>query len=215
MINKTHNCENFPPLTAQVELDLLEVLLQPEDATYPWNPADDEAEAYFLELERQFVMQDLLEEELDNRAQSFYGKLDTLWSEVAECSHYKCDPKSETLDSLQATLHTSFAAKIPHGWLDAIAQKATEIFASQQSMGEQLIECVQAVLPTWGADDLSVFARPYAYAMRSSEREPQNMTSIMNENKDWTSLSEIEQAKVSVAIAYYALKQLNNSQTEA
>jgi hypothetical protein len=215
MINKTHNSENFSALTSQVELELLAVLLEPEDATYPWNPADHEAEAYFTELEGQFAMQDLLEEELHTRAQSFYGKLDNLWSEVANCLHYKCTTSSGILNSLQETLHTTFAAKIPHGWLDAIAQKATEIFASQQSMGEQLVECVQAVLPTWGADDLSVFARPYAYAMRSSEQ--QNMTAIINniENKDWTSLSEIEQAKVSVAIAYYALKQLNNLQTEA
>lgn len=216
MINNIHNSENFPPLTSQVELELLEVLLEPEDATYPWNPADDEAEAYFTDIERQFVMQDLLEEELHTRAQSFYGKLDTLWSKLGNASHYKCNTTSRgILSSLQETLHSTFAAKIPHNWLDAIAEKATEIFTSQQSMGEQLVECVQAVLPTWGADDLSVIARPYAYAMRSSE--PQNMKAIVNnvENKDWTTLSEIEQAKVSVAIAYYALKQLNNLQTEA
>ncbi|MBD2437074.1 hypothetical protein [Nostoc sp. FACHB-110] len=215
MINKTHNSENITHLTSQVELELLEALLEPEDATYPWNPADDEAETYFVEMERQFVMQDLLEEELHTRADSFYGKLDSLWSEVTNCSYYKCNTRSSILTGLQETLHTAFAAKIPHGWLDAIAQKATEIFASQQSMGEQLVECVQAVLPGWETDDLAVFARPYAYAMRSSE--PQNLTAIINNvaSKDWASLSEIEQAKLSVAIAYYAIKQLDNSQTEA
>jgi hypothetical protein len=215
MINKTHNSENFNPLTSQVELEFLDVLLEAEDATYPWNPADDEAEAYFTEMERQFVMQDLLEEELDTRAQSFYGKLDTLWSEVVNNSQYKCTIAGGIFSRLQESLYASFAANIPHAWLDAIAQKATEIVASQQSMGEQLVECVQAVLPSWGADDLSVFARPYAYAMRSSES--QSMAAIISnvENKDWTNLSEIEQAKVSVAIAYYALKQLDNLQTEA
>lgn len=216
MINKTHNSENITRLTSQVELELLQVLLEPEDDAYPWNPAAEEAEAYFTEIDRQFAMQDLLEEELNTRAESFYGKLDSLWSEVTQSSHYKCNTSSSIFTSLQETLHTTFAAKIPHGWLDAIAQKASEIFASQQSMGEQLVECAQAVLPNWGADDLAIFARPYAYAMRSSS-EPQNMAAIINkvENQDWANLSEIEQAKLSVAIAYYALKQLDNLQTEA
>jgi hypothetical protein len=208
MINQPHISENFPHPTSQVELELLEVLLESEDVAYPWNPADEEAEAYFTEVERQFVMQDLLDEELHTRAESFYGKLDALWSELT-LSYYECSAKNNAiLNSLQETLHTSFAAKIPHGWLDAIAQKATEIFTSQQSMGEQLVECVQAVLPSWGADDLSVFARPYAYAMRSNESK--NLEAIISnvESKDWTSLSEIEQAKLSVAIAYYAIKQL-------
>ncbi|MBD2446607.1 hypothetical protein H6G76_05400 [Nostoc sp. FACHB-152] len=214
MINQPHISENFAHPTSQVELELLEVLLESEDAAYPWNPADEEAEAYFTEVERQFCLQDLLEEELHTRAQSFYGKLDTLWSEVTNLNYEHNTKNNSILNSLQASLHNSFASKIPYGWLDAIAQKAAEIFKSQQSVGEQLVECVQAVLPSWGADDLSVFARPYAYAMRSSESK--NLDAIISnvESKDWTSLSEIEQAKLSVAIAYYALKQLE-LQTEA
>ncbi|MBE9005279.1 hypothetical protein IQ259_09545 [Fortiea sp. LEGE XX443] len=215
MIKKINNSHNVPSLTNQVELELLEVLLQPEDSAYPWNPADDQAEAYFDELEQQFVKQDLLEDELHIRAQSFYEKLDTLWSEVASCSDYKCNTRVGIFESLCETLHNTFAVGVPTGWLNAIAQKATEVVAAQQSIGEQLVECVQTVLPTWGAEDLAVFSRPYVYTMRSSE--PQNLTSIIKkiENRDWTTLSEIEQAKVSVAIAYYALRQLDKLETEA
>jgi len=205
----------FSYLPSQVELELLEVLLEPEDATYPWNPADDESEGYFGELEQQFVMQDLLDEELTTRSQNFYEQLDTLWSEVETSSYYNCNTICASVDNLQETLRTAFVASVPQGWLNVIAQKATDIFASQQSIGEQLVQCVQAVMPTWQADDLFVLARPFAYAMRSSE--PQNLKSIISniENRDWTNLSEIEQAKISIAIAYYALKQLDSFQTEA
>ncbi|AFY42853.1 hypothetical protein [Nostoc sp. PCC 7107] len=214
MIKKINNSHNIPSSPTQVELEFLELLLQPEDAAYPWNPADDQAETYFDELEKQFAMQDVLEEELHTKAQSFYGNLDNLWSQVANCNDYKCTTNVSILDSLCETLHT-FAAGVPTIWLKAIAQKATEVVAVQQSINEQLVQCVQTVLPTWETDDLAVFARPYAYAMRSSEQ--QNLASVVNKikNRDWATLSEMEQAKVSVAIAYYALRQLDKLETEA
>jgi hypothetical protein len=199
---------------SQMELELLAVLLEPEDATYPWNPADDESEAYFDELEKQFAI-DLLDEELASRASTFYHQLDTLWSEVETSSCYNYNTINSVLAQLQESLPNLFISRLPQGWLNAIASKAGEIFTSSQSLAEQLAECVQTVLPTWGTDDLSVLTRPYVYAMRSSE--PQSLTSVMNnvENQEWTALSEIEQAKVSVAIAYYVLRQLDDSQPEA
>lgn len=215
MVKKMENSPNFSASPTPVELEFLELLLEPEDAAYPWNPADDQAQAYFDELEQNFGMQDLLDEELHARAESFYEKLDNLWSEVTHCLYYKCNTESGIFHSLCETLHNTFAAKIPTDWLNAIAQMATEVVVIEESIGEQLIQCVQAVLPDWNKDDLAVFARPYIYAMRSGE--PRNLTSIMNkvENRDWLTLSEIEQAKVSVAIAYYALRQLNRLQTKA
>ncbi|MBU7582459.1 MAG: hypothetical protein KAF91_06025 [Nostoc sp. TH1S01] len=215
MIKQVNNSNNVPPSATQVELEFLELLLQPEDAAYPWNPADDQSEAYFDELEQQFPMQDVLDEELHTRAQSFYGKLDNLWSQVATSADYKCTTEIRILDSLCETLQNTFAAGVPTGWLNAIAQKATEVAAIQQSISERLVQCVQTVLPGWETDDIAVFVRPYAYAMRSSEQ--QNLTSVMNKikNRDWATLSEIEQAKVSVAIAYYALRQLDTLETEA
>jgi len=208
MIKNINNTNNLPSLVNQVELELLEVLLETEDAAYPWNPADDQAETYFDELEQHFDIQDLSEEELHTRSQSFYEKLDNLWSQVASCSHYDCSIKVGIFNNLCENLRSTFVSGVPTGWLNMIAQKATEVVATQQSMGEQLIECVQSVLPDWCGEDLSVFARPYVYAMRSNEQK--NIASIVNkvENQDWTTLSEIEQAKLSVAIAYYALRQL-------
>jgi hypothetical protein len=212
MINKINNSDNFTSLPSQVELDFLAALLEPEDASYPWNPADQESEAYFCALEQQFMSDELWEEEqLTMRSQGFFQQLDALWLEDPIHS----PQKTNISQILFANLQGAFAAAVPQEWLNTIAQKATEIFTSQQSIGEQLVECVQGVLPTWGIEDLLVLARPYAYAMRSGE--PQNPGSVMTrlEDKDWTSLSDVEQAKVSLAISYYALTQLNSFQSES
>lgn len=208
MTSKVNSSDTFQALPYQVDLELLEALLEPDDATYPWNPADDESEAYFNQLEQQFVLLDLLEAELTTRAQDFYNHLDTLWSGITVCDNNTTE--QTVADHLQENLHTVFADSVPQTWLKAIAHKAAEIFASQQSTGEQLVECVQAVLPNWGVEDLLVLARPFAYAMRGSQQ--QSLASIMNHvgNRDWTGLSEIEQAKASLAIAYYALIELNS-----
>ncbi|MBN3909826.1 MAG: hypothetical protein HWQ35_25805 [Nostoc sp. NMS1] len=206
--------DTFSSLPSQVDLDLLEALLEPDDATYPWNPADEESEAYFHELEQQFGMQDLLEEELTTRSQDFYSNLDTLWSNISLTSSYHDNHQQALVLNLQEALRTTFAACVPQTLLNTIAQKATEIFTAQQSMGEQLVECVQTVLPTWGTEDLLVLARPFAYAMRSSEsKNAASAISNLN-NSEWTALSEVEKAKVSLAIASYAFTQLNQSQPE-
>ncbi len=206
MTNKFKASETFRPLTSQVKLEFLEALLEPDDATYPWNPADEESEAYFLQLEQQFLMQDVLEEELTPHSHAFYNQLDELWSNYKQdnCSTYQ-----SAVTTLQQSLQNSFSSSIPSSWLNVIVQKAAEIFNPKQSMSEQLIECVQSVLPTWGVEDLLVLSRPFAYAMRSSE--PQNLETVLSniDNREWATLSEIEQAKASLAIAYYILSQLN------
>jgi hypothetical protein len=214
MTHQIHQSEIFHLTQAQIDLELLEALLEPEDNTYPWNPIDQESDAYYQELEQQFLTSDVLDEELTTRSQSFYDQLDTLWSESCPSLCYNDTTESPVAANLQKTLQAHLALAIPQGLLKAIAQKATEIFSTQQTMGEQMIQCVQAVLPTWGAEDLFVLARPYAYAMRSSE--PQNLETVLGkvDNRDWNALSEIEQAKVSLAIAYYALSELNSFQGE-
>ncbi|MDF5723378.1 MAG: hypothetical protein PUP91_23480 [Rhizonema sp. PD37] len=212
MVPKINGLENSDTLPSQVELELLQALMEPDDGTYPWNPVDEESETYFLQLEQQFIIQDLLDEELNERSQALYNQLDHLWL------NYKNDDGdiptiAET--QLHETLHKSFGSRIPEGWLDKIARKATEIFNSTQSVNDRLVKCVQAVLPAWGSEDLLVFARSYTYATRSKAQE--NVEFVQNKvenSREWTTLSEIEQAKVSVAIAYHALTQLKNFQNE-
>ncbi|MDZ8089000.1 MAG: hypothetical protein RMY16_26140 [Nostoc sp. DedQUE12b] len=214
MVNKINGSDTFSSLPSQVDLELLEALLEPEDANYPWNPGDDESEAYFQELEHQFGIQDLLDEELMRRSQDFYGHLDTLWSGITLTPDFNDNPQQAVVLNLQETLRTNFSACVPQALLNTIASKAAEIFAARQLISEQLVECVQTVLPTWGTEDLLVLARPFTYAMRSSES--QNAVSTLNnlQNSEWTALSEVEKAKASLAIASYAFTQLNQSQPE-
>jgi len=40
MPKNINTSETFYPLPSQFDLELLSALLEPEDATYPWNPAD-------------------------------------------------------------------------------------------------------------------------------------------------------------------------------
>ncbi|MEH2057170.1 MAG: hypothetical protein V7K97_13625 [Nostoc sp.] len=214
MANKINGSDTFSSLPSQVDLELLEALLEPEDATYPWNPGDEESEAYFQELEQQFGMPDLEEEELMRRSPDFYSRLDTLWSDITSTPEYNDNRQQTVVLNLQETLRNSFSTCIPQVLLNAIATKAAEIFAARQLISEQLVECVQTVLPSWGTEDLLVLARPFAYAMRSSES--QNAASAISnlQNSEWTALSEVEKAKVSLAIASYAFTQLNKSESE-
>ncbi|MDZ8239811.1 MAG: hypothetical protein RMZ69_22105 [Nostoc sp. ChiQUE01a] len=214
MTNKINGSDTFSSLHSQVDLELLEALLEPDDATYPWNLADEESEAYFQELEQQFESQDLIDEDLTKRSQDFYNHLDTLWSAISfnESSNHNC--QQSIVLNLQETLCATFCTSVPQILLNTIATKAAEIFSRHQLRGEQLVECVQAVMPTWGEEDLLVLARPFAYAMRSNEsHNPASTISNLN-NREWTTLSEIEQAKVSLAIAYYALTQLSKYQSQ-
>ena len=202
----THKMKN----SDQVKLDLLNTILEPEDNNYPWNPADEVSEDYFFQLEQQFLIEDTFgEDELQSRSQAFYTHLDNLWSSMPVPSHYNDTTQENTIIKLQETLQSSFSTRVPQEWLKAIASRAAAIFGSTQTIGEQLALCVQTVMPTWGTEDLLVLARPFAYAMRGNESP--NGSSFVNilGTQDWTSLSEIEQARVSLAIAYYALNQLD------
>ncbi|MEH2004970.1 hypothetical protein [Nostoc sp.] len=214
MAKKNNGSDTFSSLPSQVDLEFLEALLEPEDATYPWNPGDDESEAYFQELEEQFGMQDLVDEELIRQSPDFYSHLDTLWSTIPSTPDDNHNLQQSVVLNLKETLHTTFCAYVPQEFLNAIASKAAEIFAARQLIGEQLVECVQTVLPTWGTEDLLVLARPFAYAMRSSESHNAGSALSNLKNSQWTALSEVEKAKVSLAIASYAFTQLNKSQSE-
>jgi hypothetical protein len=214
MTNLTHNFDNFQQVCSPAQLELLETLLEAEDTAYPWNPSQGESDDYFCTAEHQCRIQDLLDEELTVRSQSFYNQLDTLWSNVSAKQHYNCNTVVNLAIQLKENLIKRITARVPHELIEQIAEKAAEIFNPQQSMGEQLVSCVQAVLPNWGSDDLTVLARPFAYAMRNSEA--QNLETILDKvgEHDWQTLSEIEQARISVAIAYYALRQITSFQQE-
>ena len=155
-------------------------------------------------------MQDFSDLELSTSTDNFYQNLDTIWDQVAVLEN---NSSKNTVNYLQEVLQNAFSV-IPRGLLTAIAQKATKVSILEQSASEKLVECVQALLPSWEVDDLLVLARPFAYAMRSSE--PHTLTSLIRdfEERDWANLSEIEQAKITLAIADYALQHLSKPDSQ-
>jgi hypothetical protein len=212
MINKINGLDTYNFLPPSMDLEMLEALLQPEDGTYPWNLVDEESEAYFNELEQQFGCEELLAEDLTRRSQDFYQNLDAIWSQVY---HSKTDHDEQPAKGLQASLHSAFAAFVPSNLLNTIAQKALEIIKLELSASEQLVECVQALLPNFGTEDLFVLVRHVEPAMRSYDQNKLAVIISNIENRGWTGLSEIEQAKAAFAIAQYAFKEISDSENES
>jgi hypothetical protein len=163
----------------------------PENAAsklvYPWNPTTDASNDFFNAVDHADnadLLNSFTASELDEKATNFFNGLDQLWDQ-----------------SLQTTLARKFAT-VPAAMLAQIAAQATQIAKTSTELLDQLTTCVQSVLPEWALEDLQVLARPMAYAMRGDGAEPTT--------KDWAELSATEQAKLTLAIAHYALKQLQD-----
>ena len=195
---------------SQTELELLEALLATDDTTYPWNPTDLESEEYFNEYSQQFGLEDWSESEITARSDIFFSKLEQIWSQTVGL-------ESTDIYNLQAKLE-QLAASIPQDWLQAIAHKAYHVLADQKSITDKLVQCVKDLLPNWAEDDLQILARPFAYTMRGVDtipNTPEIESALSSTNRqEWAGLSEIEQARASLAIARYALAQLQKQGLE-
>jgi hypothetical protein len=194
MRNGTMPSDYFEHSQFQVELDdLLDAVLS-NDTPYPWDITDPAAASYIEKLDQEFSLDSWLDEEVAQRSQDFFARLDGVWT--------------------QTTLSQRFAAWAPQSVLNAIVQQAQKVVASNLSLADQLIQCVQESLPTWNIDDLQVLARPLAYAMRGVETETaQVVESTLQAVRplSWEELSELEQARLSLAIARCALAQLHQT----
>ncbi|AFZ31880.1 hypothetical protein Glo7428_3401 [Gloeocapsa sp. PCC 7428] len=201
--NPAQDGSKSPPSPAQ--LDLLAALLSSENATYPWNPADPETEIYFEEQDA--LVSEVSSAEFQARSQHFYSKLTELWSAVTPSKKNS----SSDIDCFPDWQH-DFASYVPHAWLEAIADRAKQVFPAPNSLTEKLVQCVRGLLPNFVEADLLVLARPFAQTLCSVKQESQAVMSHLHHH-DWDDLSEIEQAKASLAIARYALAQITVTET--
>ncbi|UBF26780.1 hypothetical protein K9N68_01945 [Kovacikia minuta CCNUW1] len=161
--------------------------------SYPWNPADPEAEKFFTELEQGFSLDDWSADEVASRSSNFFSQVNQLWSAA----------------TLQDSLSQRFAARIPQELLGTIVQRAQQALASSRSLADQLVQSVQELLPNLAEEDLQVLARPLAYAMRNGESHRAVEATLEKVRPvSWEELSEIEQARLSLAIARSALTEL-------
>ena len=199
MSNKNISSKLTEDAFSQMQAELLSLILQPEDTNYPLNPADLSSEAFFTALEQQFELEEWSDEEISVRSQALFSSLDSCWEQAS----------SATTDTLTASLLNKFGARVPQDWLSAIAQKAQAVISSNLSIAEKLVQCVQQQLPNWGEEDLIVFSRPLAYAMRGETNAVESTLNAIPEI-EWSELSDMEQVRLSLAIARYALDSINN-----
>ncbi len=188
---------------AEAELELVKLLLNSEQS-YPWDLTDAGTETYFADLE-QAVAADWLAEDLTSRHQAFFAQLDTMWSN--ETSSVEM-PSMRTVATLQEALLSQFGNRVPQHLLHRIAEKAQHVLTTNLSLTDQLVQCVNELLPNWIDEDLQVLARPFAFSMRGSEPDQLEVALRSVRYAAWTELSGIDQARLSLAIARYAIAQL-------
>ena len=199
-----------PDGSANVEIELLQLLLETQ-ASYPWNPAEPGTEQFYGRLELELAAAGWSDEDLKAPAQALALQLEQLW-EIQSATATSVSPVLETLyDDLSSQLES----RVPSPFLQQIIDKAQLLLLSQRSMIDQLVQCVEDVLPDWSAEDLQVLARPYAFAMRDGEPEVLEAALRSIRCAAWTELSGIEQARLSLAIARYAIAHLPSPQPEA
>jgi hypothetical protein len=179
-------------------MELLRQILQ-EKESYLWNPASLGAASYFADLEQEVLNAGWTTEELTEQGQIFASHLEQVWATVPAAS---------------ADLFQRLSAQVPQGLLDSIVQKAQQVISANLTLADQLVQCVQDSLTGWDSDDLQVLARPFAYAMRGSESESLESVLKSVRNAEWDELSSIEQARLSLAVARYAIAQSSSTLEE-
>jgi hypothetical protein len=172
--------------------DFLDVLLETEES-YPWDPTNPESEAYFQELEAEFPLVDTLDDlEIEEQADRFFSRLNECWS-------------SADNSNLRTSLKEKFGQLVPDSWLETIIKEAQQLVRQNASQLNKLVECVKPLWNSWTDEDLEVFARPLAYTMRGK---------TIIKQASWQELSEIEQIRLSMAIAQEVLNELTPEQPQ-
>jgi hypothetical protein len=186
---------------SQAEMELLRQILQ-EKESYLWNPASLNAASYFADLEQEVLNAGWTTEDLTEQGQIFAAHLEQVWATVPAAN------------SIAADLFQRLSSQVPQGLLDSIVQKAQQVISANLTLADQLVQCVQDSLPSWDGDDLQVLARPFAYAMRGSESESLESVLKSVRNAQWDELSSVEQARLSLAVARYAIAQSSSTAEE-
>jgi hypothetical protein len=189
MATQSPDSQYFGDSQTQAQMELLATIVQ-TDVAYPWNPAQLESESYLTALEEEFALSDSFSDsDIAQKSQVLFAQLEQVWLTTA----------------LQKSLREKFA-HVPQDFLSRIAQSVQNATVKYQSLADQMVECVLDILPQWAEEDLQVLARPLAYAMREVDSEEAPL--VMAARRPWAQLSEIEQARVSLAVARYAISQL-------
>ncbi len=190
--------ESTNPVTSlseqqRIESELLHAVLG-DDTNYPWNPYDPAVVAYFDRLEASVEDDALVANQTAGQWQALAEQAAQLWTEQTP--------------SLTAKLTQRFATRMPAALLTQLVEQAQTASQSGKALLEQLVDCAQVVLAGWETDDLQVMARPLALAMRDGQGEILDITLRSVRTDKWENLTDIEQARLSLVIARYALDEI-------
>lgn len=177
----------------QAQLDLLHSVLS-STPSLPWHPYSP-ATAQSL---------DQLEQDVDNE----FGddlEIASQWSQVSALAAALWAAPGA---SLLTTLTQKFGTRVPQQLLAQLATQTQAVANNGQTLIDQLVTATQAVMTEFATDDLQVMARPMALAMRSGADDPVDSVVESIRRVDWEALSNLEQARLSLAIARYALAEL-------
>lgn len=192
---RSSNAPSDQPMKAE-ELDLLYTLLDPHPA-YPWNPAAPENEAYFATLEATWD-ETGTEAAIASGWQAVSAQLETFWGTPS---------LQDRVTTLVNGLLQRFSVQVPEHILETLSQEALALMDNGRPLMEQLAQCAQAVLTGWQSEDLEVLARPLAFSLRDGRGEMLDLHLRSLHQTDWSTLSELEKARLSLAIASFALNQ--------
>ena len=176
-----------------------EIRTDSEHSLYPWEYYRPEAETFFDQRAAKYsCVKDINQEELEEETATFFAAMEDCWSE------------KEKKSSLQA-LQKKFGELVPSDWLDKIALQVEATMVSELSHAKRLIECVGPLFPDWEESDLLVFTRPLVSAMRNNSDVSSSESLLQSlQPKAWADYSSIEKARLSIAIAHYAICQAKN-----
>ena len=190
---------------SEVRAELLQAILA--EPSYPWLPGEVTDE-YAEELAAAGQLLAISDEDASRGWQRMSAQLGQIWSE------------SEI--NVLALLKQKFAARLPENVLTQISDRAQKIArypapgisSGTQPMMAQMIACVKDTVANIAEADLRVIARPMALSMRSSGAEELvDAAAASVRQAKWESLSTIDQARLSLAAARYAIAQTNHQQT--
>lgn len=192
---------------SSAQAELLQTVLESEP--YPWLPSGQASEkagdADPLEAAGQAL--EMSDEEAVAGWQGLSAQLNQMWG----ASQTASQTASEAV-SLSAVLQEKFANRLPSAMIALIGGKAQQFARSGEPMVAQMIGCVKDGLANIAEADLQVMARPMAMAMRGNSSDEFVEATIQSIRvAEWETLSPIEQAKLSLAAARYAIAQTEES----
>ncbi|MEL7329364.1 MAG: hypothetical protein AAGJ69_05925 [Cyanobacteria bacterium J06559_1] len=204
MANPTSpNGDKDNPATSSAQAELLQTVLASEQ--YPWLPNTNRSTDGADPLEAAGLTMEISDEDARQGWNALSAQLTQMWGESAPQSTLASAP-------LQAALMEKFSGRLPATIIEQIGTKAKQLASDGQASGQtildQMVMCVEDVMGTMAAADLQVFGRPMALAMRSTSSDEILEATIQSiRSVEWEALSPIEQAKLSLAVARYAISE--------